>query len=147
MSRTVTICCALGLLAAGGFAGWPSAAAAPPIAGYIGQTASSVAGCPFLLWRLAKHANGSITGLVYYSDLGGISMAKGNINQSGQFHIELTSALGDGPVATIEGKKPGYGKATAVMKGAGCANAELKMSPVDNLNLIPSASQNAYKGG
>jgi hypothetical protein len=104
-----------------------------------------VAGCPFLIWRLARHNDGKITGLVYYSDLSGISTANGQIDPSGQFHIELTSSIGDGPVAVVDGKKPAKGKATATMKGAGCANMVMELTPVDDLNRIPLATQTPYR--
>ncbi|MGH7869698.1 MAG: hypothetical protein ACREP9_19240 [Candidatus Dormibacteraceae bacterium] len=122
-----------------------SMAASPPTAGYVGQGASSVAGCPYLIWRLTKHADGAVTGIVYYSDLSGVSMAKGNVGKSGQFHIELTSEMGEGPVGTVDGLRPPNGKATATMKGPGCANMEIRLTPVDNLNQIPLAAQTPYK--
>jgi len=141
MTRIAASALVLSFLAVGTFVERPSMAAAPPAAGYVGQGASSIAGCPYLIWRLAKHENGTVTGIVYYSDLSGVSMAKGNISKSGQFHIELTSAMGEGPVATVDGvKPPNGGKATATMKGAGCANMEMRLSPVDNLKRIPSAT-------
>lgn len=129
-----------------GLPGGRPAAAAQPMTGYVGQSASSVAGCPFLIWRLVKHDDGAITGIVYYSDLSGLSMAKGNITKSGQFQLQLTSALGEGPVGTVQGTRPKSGKATATMTGAGCANMVMQLSPVDNLNRIPLASQTGYKG-
>ena len=83
---------------------------------------------------------------MYYSDLSGMSLAKGNIDRSGQFHLQLTSALGTGPVASVDGMKPRKGNATATIKGEGCANAQIALNPVDNLNRIPTASQTSYKG-
>lgn len=140
MKRIAATVFILSTLAVGLLVERPSIAAAPPAAGYVGQGASSIAGCPYLIWRLAKHDNGTVTGIVYFSDLSGLSMAKGSINKSGQFHIELTSAIGEGPVATVDGVKPSSGPATATMKGSGCANMEMRLSPVDNLKRIPSAT-------
>jgi hypothetical protein len=82
---------------------------------------------------------------VYYSDLSGISTARGNIDPSGKFHLELTSSMGDGPVGVVDGTKPVSGKATATLKGAGCANMEMELTPVDDLNRIPKATQNPYQ--
>lgn len=141
MTRIAAGALVLSTLVAGILVEGPSIAAAPPAAGFVGQGASSIAGCPYLIWRLAKHENGTVTGIVYFSDLSGISMAKGNINKSGQFHIELTSAMGEGPVAVVTGVKPPKGPATATMKGEGCANMEMRLTPEDNLNRIPSATQ------
>jgi hypothetical protein len=104
-----------------------------------------VAGCPFLLWRLARHDDGTVTGIVYYSDLSGISMAHGNIDPSGKFHLELTSSMGDGPVGVVDGTKPAKGKATATLKGAGCANMVMELTPVDDLNRVPLATQTPYR--
>ena len=146
MTRIAAVAFALGLLPLGTLVGSPSIAATPPQAGYIGQAASTVAGCPYLIWRLAKHDDGTITGIVYYSDLSGVSQAKGNIEASGQFQLQLTSAMGNGPVATVNGMKPKTGAASATVKGEGCANAQIALNPVSNLNRIPTASQNSYRG-
>jgi hypothetical protein len=140
MTRFVAIASALCLSAPAALIGGCSTPAAPPQAGYIGQYASSVAGCPFLIWRLAKHDDGTITGIVYYSDLSGISMAHGHIDPSGQFHLELTSAMGDGPVGVADGRQPATGKPTATLKGVGCANMKMVLDPVDELNRIPQAA-------
>lgn len=146
MFRSISIFSAVSLLTIGSLVGQSVQAASTPIAGYVGENPSSVPNCPYLVWRLAKHADGTITGIVFYSDLSGLSLAKGNIDQKGQFHFELTSALGEGPVATVDGMTKGRGKTAAKMNGAGCANSEVKLTPVNNLNKIPMASQNSYKG-
>lgn len=141
MKRPITTISALGLLALGASIGQPSSAAAPQMSGFVGQGASSVAGCPFIIWRLVKHDDGTVTGIAYYSDLSGLSMVNGAINKSGQFHFELKSAMGNGPVATVDGTKPAKTRATATMRGEGCANMEIKLDPVENLRLVPRASQ------
>ncbi len=97
--------------------------------GYTGQVQSSVAGCPYLLWRLARHENGDVTGIFYYSDMSGVSQAKGAIDQAGHFQLTLTSSMGQGPVGTVAGTKSANGAVTATVSGEGCANAKLKFNP------------------
>ena len=133
MYRIASFASALTLLAAGSVVGNP-AAAAPPVAGFVGQAQSSVAGCPYIAWRLARHDNGDVTGIAYYSDMSGTSMVTGKVNQAGQFHLTLTSAMGKGPVATVDGTKSADGTATATMTGEGCANMQMHIVPVPNLN-------------
>jgi hypothetical protein len=133
MSRVTTIVTALGLLAAGAVAEKP-AAAAVPVAGYVGWAYSSVSGCPYLEWKLARHPDGSITGIVYYSDMSGVSTANGTINQAGQFQITLTSSMGNGPVGTVTGTKSADGAVTATMTGQGCANMHMHSNAVADIN-------------
>jgi hypothetical protein len=145
MTRNGTIAAVLSLAALGVSAELPVIAAPPSshIGGFAGGSNSSVAGCPALMWRLALHDDGTLTGIVYYSDLSGLSMAKGSMDKSGHFHLQLTSAMGDGPVATVDGEKPqkgsGYGYAT--MTGQGCANMHMQLTPVQNMKRAPTASQ------
>lgn len=133
MSRAVKITAALGLLALGAVAAEPSMAV-NPVRGYAGQAPSSVAGCPYIVWRLVRHEDGEITGIVYYSDLSGMSTAKGAVNQEGQFHLQLTSSMGQGPAGTVDGTKSSDGTTSATMQGAGCANMHVTMNPEADLN-------------
>ena len=133
MLRTVTMTSVLGLLALG--VGVGNVSAAPPMAGFVGEAPSSVAGCPLIVWHLARHDDGSITGIVYFSDLSGLSQATGNINQQGQFQLQLTSTQGKGPVGAVQGVR-GASKTTATLKGEGCANAQIThFNPVPDINV------------
>jgi hypothetical protein len=130
MTRIGTIAAVVGFVALGVSAERPVIAAPPArVGGYTGGSPSSVAGCPALLWRFALHEDGTITGIVYYTDVSGLSIAKGSMDQSGHFHLQLTSALGDGPVGTIDGEKTKKG-GHATMTGQGCANMHMTLSPV-----------------
>jgi hypothetical protein len=140
MSRVTMFVSLLGLLAAG--APVEKAAAAAPVPGYTGQVPSSVAGCPNLMWRLARRDNGDVTGIFYYSDMSGVSEVKGTIDQAGHFQLTMTSAMGQGPVGTVTGTKSRNGAVNATMTGDGCANAQLHFRPVLNLtnyNATPNA--------
>jgi hypothetical protein len=76
------------------------------MAGYTGEAPSSVAGCPYLIWRLARHDNGEVTGIFYYSDMSGVSNVTGTVDQAGQFHLTLTSSMGNGPVGRLPEPNP-----------------------------------------
>lgn len=138
MTRLMTFASALTVLATGTAVSLPASAAAPPIAGFVGEGASSVAGCPFIQWRLARHPDGQVTGIAYYSDMSGVSMVTGTVTQAGQFNLTLTSAMGQGPTGTVSGTKSRNGALNATMTGEGCANMKLHISPVANLNLSHS---------
>jgi hypothetical protein len=109
------------------------AVAAPPQVGYVGRAVSNVDSCPYILWRLAKHDDGKITGIVYYSDLSGASAANGTV-VSGNFQIAVRPVLGNGPAGTIDGTRLPDGAMQARMTGSGCANASWAWKPV-NLNI------------
>jgi hypothetical protein len=129
-SRTTRSLFTATALASSIIAGQPAVAAPPPVAGFIGEAASSVPGCPSLLWRLARHPDGTVTGMTYYSDLSGISMVNGSVDQAGDFHLKLTSGMGNGPVGEVTGHRSANGKVDATLKGEGCANNHVVMNPV-----------------
>jgi len=129
---------AIGALALGAAASRP-AVSKTPVAGIVGQTASSVADCPNVMWRLARHDDGAITGIFFYSDLSGTSQATGTEDASGRFHIQLTSAMGNGPVGVVNGQRSPDGKVVADLVGQGCANDHfLQMRAVTDLNTAAS---------
>lgn len=111
------------------------APAAAPVAGYTGTARSSVAGCPYLVWRLAKHPGGKVTGIAYYSDLSGLSMVDGSVDPEGHFTLNLKSDMGKGPVGTVTGTRKSDGSVTAQMVGEGCANMTLNIKPVQDMNF------------
>ncbi len=115
-------------------AGWSRAApAAAPVAGMVGSGVSRVAGCPYIEWRLARHPDGQITGIVYYSDLSGTSQASGTIAQNGKIDLTLTSQMGNGPVGTVTGQRRSDGAANVTLTGPGCANMHMVVKPVQDM--------------
>jgi len=107
--------------------------------GFAGSVASSVAGCPRLMWRLARDGD-NVNGMMYYADLSGTSQVSGTVDSSGHFTLTVKSAIGNGPVGTVTGQRqaPGpnqsQGALNATMTGAGCANFHVMMRPVVDLN-------------
>ncbi|MGH7118579.1 MAG: hypothetical protein ACREFP_06280 [Acetobacteraceae bacterium] len=122
-----------GLLALGMAAAYPAHAA--PLPGFIGSTASSVAGCPYINWRLARTASGQLHGIAMYSDLSGISSVSGTSDADGRFTLVLTRTdIGNGPVGTVSGTATADGRIAATLVGAGCANNNVNIRPVRDLN-------------
>jgi len=117
------------------------ARAAAPTAGIVGQIQSSVPDCPNLIWRLARHDDGRITGIFYYSDLSGTSEAVGAEDKDGRFRIQLTSAMGKGPVGIITGQRAPNGKVVADLKGDGCANNHYM-----NSTFVPNVTSWGFGG-
>ncbi len=137
MKQTASLVIALsGVLALGGIFGQSTLAQAPPPGrGYVGRAASTVAGCPYIEWRLAIAANGTdVHGIAIYSDLSGLSQVTGTVNSAGQFQLEFKSFMGNGPVGTVQGTRDRHGRLVAKMTGEGCANMELDLNPTANLN-------------
>ena len=119
---------ALGVVAVGVVAMLP-AQAAGPAARYAGMAPSSVAGCPNIAWRLAKDADGTLRGIMWYDDLSGMSKASGSA-ENGKFHVTMVSVIGNGPVGTVDGDRSSDGAGEAKMLGEGCANMTVKMQPL-----------------
>ena len=133
MKRSTALA-AVGVLALGAGFGQP-AHAQGAVAGYVGQAKSSVAGCPFILWRLARSDTGAISGIVYYSDASGSSEAIGTGGGTASgLHIVLKSVQGNGPTGTVTGVKLPNGKMGAKLTGEGCANMQAQFPPQPNLN-------------
>lgn len=102
------------------------------VPGYVGSAQSTVPGCPYIVWRLAR-ANGQVHGIVYYSDLSGMSMATGTVTPDGVFNLTLTPQMGNGPTGTISGHRMPDGSGEATLTGSGCANTHVVMQGVSDL--------------
>jgi hypothetical protein len=133
---------ALGTLVLGPALNWPAMGQGTATPGFVGSSASSVAGCPRVMWRLARDGD-NVNGIAYYSDLSGLSHVTGTVDKAGAFTLTLTSAMGNGPVATVTGKRAAknpalteeaQGALEATMTGAGCANMRISIRPTYNLN-------------
>lgn len=118
-------------------------AAAQAPRGFSGHAKSSVPGCPYLAWRLARAADGTITGLADHSDLSGTSQVNGMAEPNGTFTMTLTSAMGKGPTGTVTGRRMSNGTVVADMKGQGCANMHLTMKPLTDINHWTNAGGGA----
>lgn len=134
---------AAGLMAVGALAlGLTTAAPAQaqqPTPGFSGSTRSSVAGCPYIVWRLVRDANGGIHGIAYYSDLSGLSTVKGTRDADGNFQLDVTpTSMGAGPSGHVTGHRAADGTLDAVMKGSGCANATVHIPALADLNAYPT---------
>ena len=102
--------------------------------GFSGQGKSSVAGCPNLQWRIARHDDGTAAGIAWYSDLSGVSQIKGSSDAAGEFHLQLTSLQGKGPVGTVVGHRAPDGGLVADLTGEGCANMHFTVAGVPSSN-------------
>ena len=125
----------VGVLALGAGYGQPAHAQATPVPGYAGSAPSSVAGCPFIMWRLQKTATGAVSGIAYYSDASGVSQVTGTSADSASgLHLVFRSVTGKGPTGTVKGIKTPDGKLVAKLTGAGCANTEVTLTVTPDLN-------------
>ncbi len=123
---------ALSLIAVGTVS--QSGTAAPPgTRGFQGSGHSSVAGCPDLVWRLVRNG-GNVTGITFFSDMSGVSEVKGTVNDAGQFHLTMTPAMANGPSGTVDGTRRPNGAIQAQVRGQGCANMQLSMQPITDVN-------------
>jgi hypothetical protein len=135
VTMLATTAFALGAIVVGSAVAAPPPAA--PIAGITGFAQSKVPGCPNINWRLARHTDGKITGIFWYSDLSGTSEALGTEDPTGRFHIQVTSSIGSGPVGVVDGTRSPQGKVVADMKGEGCANDHVvRMYSVPDINKL-----------
>jgi len=133
-SRKIAMVLSLGSLALTPVLSRSAAAqAVSPQPGFVGMTKASVAGCPNIGWRLARHDDGTITGISYYADASGASSVKGTYSQNGTFDLQVTSTMGNGPVGTVTGQRSQNGALVADLKGEGCANVHLTIQGIPNL--------------
>jgi len=104
-----------------------------PQPGFVGMTKASVAGCPNIGWRVARHDDGTITGIAYYADASGASSVKGTYDKNGKFNLQVTSSMGKGPEGTVVGQRGKDGGLVADLKGDGCSNTHLTIRAVPNI--------------
>jgi len=134
--KRLTALAATGVLALGAGFGQP-AHAAGAVAGYVGEAPSSVAGCPYIQWRLQRLNNGPISGFASYSDASGVSAVTGTAGSTAdQLHLVLKSVAGNGPTGTVVATKSADGTLVAKLTGEGCANMEVKMTPTPDLKQL-----------
>jgi len=124
-------------LALGTMAALPAQAQAPT-PGFSAATKSSVAGCPYIVWRLARNpATGAVNGIAYYADMSGVSSVSGMRGASGHFDLELKAThLGSGPVGRISGTVSPNGAIKGMLIGQGCANATVDLELTDDLSHL-----------
>lgn len=135
---------AAGLLALGAVGAMAATTVVHP--GFVGNTASSVAGCPFISWRLAN-SNGKIHGWAEYSDLSGLSFVSGTM-EGNNFTLTLTkTSVGNGPVGTVTGTRASNGRITAKLVGEGCANSDINIAPVSDMNNMSLVNQTGSGSG
>ena len=107
------------------------------MSGFSGSTPSSVAGCPYIVWRLANDPGGRIHGMAYYSDLTGLSTVTGERDANGNFMLDVTpSSVGAGPSGKVSGTVAQNGAINATMVGKGCANMKAMINPMADLNQV-----------
>ena len=135
MPRKIAMVLSLGALALSPVLSRSAAAqVVTPQPGFVGMTKASVAGCPSIGWRLARHDNDhTISGIAYYADASGASSVKGTYSQNGTFDLQVTSTMGNGPVGTVTGQRSQNGALVADLKGEGCANVHLTIQGIPNL--------------
>jgi len=103
------------------------------------MTKASVAGCPNIGWRLARHADGTVTGLSYYADASGASSVNGTYDKDGKFDLKVVSTMGKGPEGTVVGQRNPNGGLVADLKGAGCANSHLTIQGIPDIGGMGGA--------
>lgn len=101
--------------------------------GFVGVTKAAVAGCPNIGWRLARHDDGTVTGISYYADASGVSSVNGTYSKDGGFEFQVASTMGKGPNGTVVGQRGPDGGLVADLKGEGCANSHLTIQGIPNL--------------
>lgn len=118
--------------------GWiiaPPASASEETPGYAGSTESSVSGCPVIVWRLARTADGEIHGIAYYANLAGVSVVTGSRDADGNFQLTVSpTTIGAGPEGQVQGLVGKNGAIDAELVGKGCANAKVHIRAWSDLN-------------
>jgi hypothetical protein len=115
----------------------PGSAQTTVVPGFTASTPSSVPGCPYIVWRLARQPDGKIHGMAYYSDLSGMSNVTGQRQANGDFTLNVTpTSEGSGPSGTVTGHAASDGSIQAKLVGQGCANMSATLNQNADLNAI-----------
>ncbi len=114
-------------IAAMGMATAPAAFAQKSYSG--GRAPSTVAGCPTLEWHILPVPEGvaaNLNGVVFYTDMSGVSAVRGAIGTDGQIVAALIPVSGNGPAGNVSGSRDANASHIK-LTGAGCANASFDL--------------------
>ncbi len=91
--------------------------------------------CPMVTWVIhpvGNPASGGLSGVVWYTDMSGISLARGMMDKSGKFSLALSAVSGSGPTGTVTGTRASSGALTADLDGPGCSKLHVRMMPTSH---------------
>lgn len=89
--------------------------------------------CPMVTWVIHPVGNpesGDLSGVVWFTDMSGVSLARGMMDKAGQFSLALSSVSGSGPTGTVTGVRAQNGALTADLNGPGCSQPHVRMTRV-----------------
>ena len=101
---------------------------------YVGVNPGSP-GCPHIVWSVKRVGNptaGALAGVVWYEDMSGVSVGRGQIAQDGMFTFTLASVQGAGPVGTVTGTSAA-GNLDANLSGTGCSQMRVRMRAMSSV--------------
>lgn len=97
----------------------------------IGRSSSS---CPAISWVIhpvGAAENGGLSGVLWYLDMSGVSLARGTMQKDGKFTLSLTPVSGSGPTGTVVGTRAPGGALMADLNGPGCSMLHVRMQQMD----------------
>ena len=103
-----------------------------PLPAYMYEgMARANANCPMVTWVIHPVGNpesGGLSGVVWYTDMSGVSLARGMMDKTGKFNLALSAVSGSGPTGTVTGIRAQNGALTADLDGPGCSKLHVRMT-------------------
>lgn len=100
----------------------------------MGRAHSTGPACPAITWAIhpvGTAGNGGLSGVLWYLDMSGVSLARGAIGPDGKFALTLTSVSGSGPTGNITGARGADGALMADLNGPGCSKLHISLKPME----------------
>ncbi len=100
----------------------------------VGRAAMPGMVCPPLTWAIhpvGAPENGGLSGVLWYADMSGVSLARGMMTKDGRITLDVTSVSGAGPTGTVTGTRRADGTLMADLNGPGCAKLHIAMKPME----------------
>lgn len=97
--------------------------------------------CPMVTWVIHPVGNpesGGLSGVVWFADMSGVSLARGMMDKSGKFSLSLAAVSGSGPTGTVTGTRAASGALMADLDGPGCSKLHVQMMPT--MHEVPQGS-------
>ncbi len=99
----------------------------------VGRAAMPGMTCPALTWAIhpvGAPENGGLSGVLWYTDMSGVSLARGMMGKDGKFTLDVAPISGSGPTGTVSGTRQPNGALMADLNGPGCAKLHISMTPM-----------------
>lgn len=105
---------------------------------WVGRSKPAGPACPTMEWSVVpipRGVAGTVKGIIFYSDMSGVSQLSGSIAADGKIASTMKSIYGKGPEGQVTGMR-GPEATHVELRGSGCANATFTLPRWGNVSAV-----------